>query len=572
MTFREGAAARHTHSKGFSIDSTISVAETELPDAADQPGGASGFELATMEEIDLLGGLDGAAKVPASRLPNAIRQDLSLPPISAAQPSSAFSPPTSTPTARDQAVFASQTASTLRKSYRRVLSLSSGLRVRMRTLFLPEFIPPTSTANGSTGIPEAGHADTESEKKVVLVVEVENPLDSAFASAFEVESVKVDISGKGSPMSASLVRTAATSEAEVFPIRLEAVEQYNLLYRVDIVSLDAGVRAAQHDPQPVGPNSEHRPVVIVVTGRPYEADPAGKVRYPTHSFQSRWNCTLDVGPFFASLAAKSAASPLQAGPDRRPHTGKHSKTVQDQEGTAPVNAIVGDKRYSLASLASQNSIASGSSGIGSGSTEQQVRNRLSSGTQKPLPPGPIPGMRGASRQGTTQPAADHGLLLSVRLLPSHSSAATEPASPVIRPLEPFSIEVFVQNRTDEVRRFRLSVPGRSDWADRLRAAWIQRRPRKVDEPFWGAEESGTTSHLSSLLFRSSPSRPGCGSAHLGWGFVTAIRRLTLHSASTVSSSTSIEFARPSPSRERHPLWTASPWGVHVGAHQVHGSA
>ena len=77
----------------------------------------------------------------------------------------------------------------------------------------------------------------------------------------------------------------------------------------------------------------------------------------------------------------------------------------------------------------------------------------------------VSGVRVPSMNG---PPRDYGLLMSVKILPQSSSSTP---SDTIKPLVPFSIEVFVHNRTDQVRRFRLIVPGREDgirWEARVR--------------------------------------------------------------------------------------------------------
>jgi hypothetical protein len=118
-------------------------------------------------------------------------------------------------------------------------------------------------------------------------------------------------------------------------------------------------------------------------------------------------------------------------------------------------------------------------------------------------------------RGQPGKASDEGLLVSVKLLPqadeSHNADGgadgdDEAGGGVhamggVRALEPFSIEVFVHNRTDEVRRFRLSVPVREG---KSASAVDRRRPQSggsyVDDPGEWVCLPNTTSHLHARTF------------------------------------------------------------------------
>lgn len=91
------------------------------------------------------------------------------------------------------------------------------------------------------------------------------------------------------------------------------------------------------------------------------------------------------------------------------------------------------------------------------------------GNSQPLPPSAM-----ASAQDRSQDAYSdvdgEGLLVSVRLLPQgrpEGGPTSKPSSPVerkapagtVKANEPFSIEIFVHNQTDEVRRLRIGSPG-----------------------------------------------------------------------------------------------------------------
>ncbi|KAK8849494.1 hypothetical protein IAR55_004828 [Kwoniella newhampshirensis] len=490
VTLRDQTTHTKTHRRGtLSLDavSIRSGTETIRTDETDpeEYDFDDGEDLAQMEEIDLLGGLVGDKEtMPTTRLAPSLRQDLALPsapmtsplPVSAITPSTAPSIVTSTTSStsgpnRERAHLPSSAlpsiSTTLRKSYRRVLSLAPGLRVRMRTLFLPQLLPPRSSE-------DANDDEIEGERRVVLCVEVENSVESDLRNGFEVEKVNVEVGGKGGKATTELVCQPA---GDVFPLRLGSIEQYNLLYAVSIASRTVrevnskGVEEAVANS--LGRGDEQRPVSITVIGRPYHGQDRTSLAYPTHTFHSRWNCSLDLAPFYASQSAKQA----------QPIKNRFSKTLY-----APPNAIVGDKRYSLASLVSAEKDRE--------HAQMQARNR-------PLMPSQAMNVPSNNRVASLARFApsEHGLLMSVKLLPQAQREGS--TSTIIKPLEPFSIEVFVHNRTDEVRRFRLSIPSRegSGWDVRVREVLDRRRKRRDDEPDWGLEDpvlkSALASHIAS---------------------------------------------------------------------------
>ena len=394
----------------------------------------------------------GGERMPSTRLAPSLRDDLSLPNLSASSapvtaispmnapqptPSTASVPPTGvvyreryTPT-----VNKPPAAGTLRKSYRRVLALSSGLRVRMRSLFLPQILAPRSA--------EQVEEDDEGEGRVALCVELENPTEKE-AATFEVTDITVDVGGKGGKAIAEMIGHPG-SASSTFPIRVDPAEQINVLYAVSIASSHD-----QLDPfRPTGAGDLQRPVAITVIGRPVDGH-----SYPTDTFSSRWNCTLDL----ASLQPNDPCTSLP----KRPVSS--SKPLPP-----PQNAIVGDKRYSLASLHSS---------LGSRPPSQRI---VSGSSQRPLAlpsqnnGGRVLSMRSQTREG-------YGLLLSVKILETERGRT-------LRVFEPFSLEVFVHNRTDDPKRFRLSMPFR-EGTEKIREAWANRRPRAEDEPEHGVDQPG----------------------------------------------------------------------------------
>ncbi|KAI9633031.1 TRAPP trafficking subunit Trs65-domain-containing protein [Dioszegia hungarica] len=466
ITLRPDALTRSGHRSHGSV---ATLEGSVLSDGEEEEGGAASDEEeeAWMMDIDLLGGLAGTSDlVPATRLGPSARQDLSISdstsvrptPLSAVTPVTAphhSAPPTASPgphrSAGDLPSHLLPSGSTMRKSFRRVLSLSPGLRVRMRNLVLPQLIPPSGT-----------HADDfdndDGENKVVLCVEIENAPDGNTPPiAFVVSRVEVEIGGKGGKATAALT-CQPTSSDDVFPLRLQPVEQYNLLYGVTVASTseeggwedDQAARAVLRN---LGTGEVNRPVSIMVIGRPYYAPSTTEgVVYPTREFSSRWNCNLDLSAYYASLAS-GAPPPMAAGPSRQ----RTSKPVS----LPPANAIVGDKRYSLATLLAgdNDEAATPREPIGRPPSLPPPK-RLVSG--RPLMPSQLANQaQGQNRLSSLRTVGEKeekpGLMVSVRLLDR-----TEGETGTIKPLEEFSVEVYVQNRTEEVRRFRLSVPGRQE--------------------------------------------------------------------------------------------------------------
>lgn len=325
----------------------------------------------------------------------------------------------------------------------------------MRTAILPQLLPLDSVDDDDD--------DAEAERRIVLCVEVESGLgrEDGEADCYEIERVEVDVGGKGGKVEVEMVGLANVSQT--FPLRLGRVDQYNLLYALS--------PAANNDVNDGsvfnhGHGDLQRPVSITVIGRPYHSDAEESRRYPSAPFSSKWNCTLDLSTFHQAISVATTLSTVSAG--------RLSGRVPSVSATP--NHIVGDKRYSLASLMS--------SGDGNNSPRAQAvpksartvsgRGPVSAyGNMQPLPPS-----INASAQDRGQSTLDgysdvygEGLLVSVRLLPQSktSADATQPgyfdlpsaldaSSGTVRALEPFTIEIFVHNQTDEVRRLRIGAP------------------------------------------------------------------------------------------------------------------
>lgn len=427
----------------------------------------------------------GTNPVPASRLGPSARHDLSLPdphtgrpvPLSAITPRTAphhSIPSTATSGPKratgDLPSHLLPLGSTMRKSFRRVLSLSPGLRVRMRNLVLPQLIPPPGSSHDTASDDMEGD---EGEKKVVLCVEIENAPDGVTPPVpFKISRVDVEIGGKGGKATAVLT-CQPKSTGDLFPLHLESMEQYNLLYGVTVASTteesggnwedDQAARAVLRN---LGTGEVNRPVSIMVIGRPYYlAGDKGEEVCPTREFSSRWNCNLDLTTYYAGLAAAAPPpipipSAITAGSSRQ----RISKPI----GTLPpTNAIVGDKRYSLATLLAGDNEESthqlalqqqqqGGAGAGSRPSSLPPSKRIVSG--KPLMPSQIANQAQNRQPSRSAGEEKSGLMISVRLLDGALRNEDGGKKRTVKPLEEFSVEVYVNNRTEEVRRFRLSIP------------------------------------------------------------------------------------------------------------------
>ncbi|OCF46101.1 hypothetical protein I317_00191 [Kwoniella heveanensis CBS 569] len=545
VTLREAGQPK-THRKGapsldtMSIKSgtTIRTEGTEFDDYGDADGDA----MAGMQEIDLLGGLAGSEDpMPATRLAPSIRQDLSLPsaPLASPLPLSAQTPNSipaimtastdSSGPSRERGqlpLSLAPVSTTLRKSYRRVLSLAPGLRVRMRTLFLPQLListpskPSDSSTNGhrSTTVDE----ESEGERRIVLCVEIENSVEPTLAHGFEVEQVSVEVGGKGGKATTELVCQPDTAS---FPLRLGSTEQYNLLCAVEIASPTEKENQGHGNGQnrsgleeavarSLGRGDEQRPVSITVTGRPFyrasiesatRSEPVIQdLRYPTKVFQSRWNCSLDLTSFYAASAATIPHLPKN-------RASKILSPIQAQS-QSQTNAIAGDKRYSLAHLLNverERDLAQSQGRRGGGPMlPSQAMNQPSSRVTSLNRPRDS---HQSFHAGGGQHDVEHGLLLSVKLLSNSRSGPTASSSQhsagqatedAIKALDQFSLEVFVHNRTEQVKRFRLSIPSRQredadgGYEGKVRDVWERRRRRGGDEPDGGVGDAVLKSTLA----------------------------------------------------------------------------
>jgi hypothetical protein len=246
------------------------------------------------------------------------------------------------------------TGTTLRKSFRRTLSVFSGFRVRMRTVFVPYILlHPTESDSEVDHALAAGQA----EHTVMLCVELEHPGEAP--EAFLVEAVDVAI-GVGGGARVRLLPWCEKTPQEIFPLRLDMYEQCNLLFAVELFGAPAPDKESLHLNASASTTGElQRPVTITVQGRPFLNAFSNGVRsgardeekdkpiFPTRAFPSRWNCVLDLAPQRSLAAAQQESEALPEPPTPFPTTVPRLSMSVDQRGQQ--NPVAGFKRLALQS-------------------------------------------------------------------------------------------------------------------------------------------------------------------------------------------------------------------------------
>ncbi|WWC93022.1 uncharacterized protein L201_007986 [Kwoniella dendrophila CBS 6074] len=515
-------------------------------------------DYAGMEQIDLLGGLAGGEDMmPPTRLAPSLRQDLSMPsestitsplPLSAITPvaaSTIITPSTASSSSlgepsrergKPPTTIQPIISTTLRKSYRRILSLAPGLRVRMRTLFLPQLL----TEN-------AVQEEEENEKCIILCVEIENSPEISLENGFEVIKVNIEIGGKGGKAKTELIPQSPSQSNEKenqgqnnevisFPLRLGSIEQYNLLYKVTIASSIDNNTSRENNingleeivNRSLGRNDEIRPVSIIVIGKPYSLQSTSsksnenkqEYKYQTKEFHSRWNCSLDLTPFYNSDQFNNNPNHNRLPKPSFNNHNSNNNNINNRNSKSNSliasnqiqnNSIAGDKRYSLAHLLS----VEREKELHQLNQQQQNRkplmpSQMINGNQQNQRVTSLTSQRQNQQQQQSNQKEQNGLLVSIKLLPSYSSnnnssniannddrLSNKLGKSTIQPLETFSLEIFVHNKSDDVKRFRLNIPPRQNSNDdsvnvehRMKEIWDKRRKKRNDdgEPDWGVDD------------------------------------------------------------------------------------
>ncbi|KAH9892416.1 TRAPP trafficking subunit Trs65-domain-containing protein [Cubamyces lactineus] len=358
------------------IDSAGGLKSASIPSPAKANGAPDQHEsdddevLSGLQEVNLLEGLSAgptfadpntSLNLPSSRLgTNTRMHEFSLgPPPSA---SSSTPVPYATGVASPPVSGTLPRAATLRKSFRKTLKTLSGFRVRMRTVFVPYFLLPQET-NGQ----EQREAGNE-EHTVVLSVEIENvfaePHASSFSPTFHFEVERADVTVGGTGARTALVGWGSQA-GDLFPLRIGPREQVNLLYAVSFlrgpeVDEFSLARPPGLDGKSASNDELQRAVSINISGRPFE-ETSGEVSYPTHTYQSKWNCVLDLSSSSVSDKKRQSDSlqdidhptqfvlPTPASPfPTAPAHPTRTLTPITTRSVIPLTAVAGSKRHTIA--------------------------------------------------------------------------------------------------------------------------------------------------------------------------------------------------------------------------------
>ncbi|KAH8993508.1 TRAPP trafficking subunit Trs65-domain-containing protein [Lactarius akahatsu] len=308
-----------------------------------------------LDEVNLLEGLSAAPSFSNAPLPLVLpstrigaktrKQDFALP----ASPRHSVDLSSTTPTL--------STRATLRKSFRRTLPVVSCFRVRMRTVFVPYILfddtHPDAALDDALA---AGHA----ERTVMLCVELEHPGQAP--EGFSVEAVDVTVGGAGGAR-VRLLPGDGKSPPELFPLRLGAHEQYNLLFAVELLSSPISEKEALLLGMSASALGEElqRPVTITVRGQPFsnslsQGNDAGarvvggteECLFPTQPFPSRWNCVLDLAPQRSPAVGQTDSEVLPEPPTPFPTPTQRISFTPDKQ-PAP-NLVAGSKRFTAPSM------------------------------------------------------------------------------------------------------------------------------------------------------------------------------------------------------------------------------
>lgn len=258
-------------------------------------------EVNLLENLSLGPSFAGSLNLPSLRLGPTVRKNVfSLPPVSVPD------------TPQSAATTITRSAHpTLRKSFRKTLQTVSGFRVRMRTVFVPYFMPSQdeipSKAKSSKHVTKKifaeernvgeGESDSDSdsddpdviharelreagneEHTVILCVEVENTGESM--SYFSVESINVNVGGEGATTrlitwgDPAAPPSRTKSSEKMFPLYLGPREQYNMLYAVSFLKNPEAdefslARGKGLPGRPVVQELQ-RAVAIIINGRPFD--------------------------------------------------------------------------------------------------------------------------------------------------------------------------------------------------------------------------------------------------------------------------------------------------------------
>ncbi|KAK4706128.1 hypothetical protein P7C70_g87, partial [Phenoliferia sp. Uapishka_3] len=307
----------------------------------------------------------------------------------------------------------------VRRAFRRILSVKSALTVRMRTVPCP-VSGFGRTANRTTRRKWDDVMLEENEGMgMAMCVEVTGCGQVGDNMGFEIEGIEVDITGGAGPGDVEVKFLDVDGQAPEFPIVLNPADQHNFLYALSYSGQEDHSTSLDALPPPVpihvatspsqrfsammgdfqesvdqeGPPlplkqdpSWARNVGIIVRGRPVKLpgrktsdssrsltagayDVPGSLNAseptevtassPTKTFDSRWNCNLDISTFALPIQSKQASfRPSTIIPAHlqtfvpAPRNSLNSSTFvsRPDRNSDTLEAIAGSKRFTIANL------------------------------------------------------------------------------------------------------------------------------------------------------------------------------------------------------------------------------
>ncbi|KAF8523143.1 hypothetical protein BU17DRAFT_86296 [Hysterangium stoloniferum] len=307
---------------GFAINSGIQPSAAPI----DGQSASDNDELHGLQEVNILDGLSNGPSFggkggkplafPSTRFAASFRRTA----FSLSAPQS-----TSTTLVTPSATTVNRaTTSILRKSFLKTLKTVSGFQIRMKSVFVP-YVAIPGTFEDEEERREAG----SEERTIVLSVELANgsPATGPESTGFAVENIDVSVGGEGAMANLLTWGESGLQRSDsVFPLLVGPAEQFNLLYAItflrqaesdevaDALRQEANGERMGHLPR----GDLQRPVAIIVHGKPFDFwsvrhklldNPEGLI-YPTQTFQSRWNCVLDLSTAGQSDNFEISSEPL----------------------------------------------------------------------------------------------------------------------------------------------------------------------------------------------------------------------------------------------------------------------
>ena len=217
----------------------------------------------------------------------------------------------------------------------------------MRTVFVPYIL---FDASHSDAVLDDALAAGHAERNVMLCVEIEHPGQAP--EGFSVDAVDVSVGGAGGAR-VRLLPGDGKSPPELFPLRLNAHEQYNLLFAIELLSSEKEALLLGGASTSSLSEELQRPVTITVRGQPFSdalshghdiISGKGQLLFPTQPFPSRWNCVLDLNPQRSAVPGQTDSEVLPEPPSPFPVTTTPRIPSSTPDKPVAPNLVAGIKR------------------------------------------------------------------------------------------------------------------------------------------------------------------------------------------------------------------------------------